>query len=187
VAALEAAGALPPTSPAPGQLAGLCARLGITGHGITTPPVADLPDRWLSMLTRYHRRTPQPTPAPGSWSATAAELPQLDGARVAVLGLHHSEPRTILHLHAGGVTMEDDWEYYRGVRPLPALWVRDSADRWHATHDYAPRPLGDKGEVTLELAITPPLAAGTQWIDVMATGPSAQVRARLPVGWTWNP
>jgi hypothetical protein len=187
VAALEAAGALPPSSPAPGQLAGLCARLGITGHGITTPPVADLPDRWLSMLTRYHRRTPQPAPAPGSWSATAAELPELDGARIAVLGLHQSEPRTILYLHAGGVTMEDDWEYYRAVRPLPALWVRDSAGRWHVTCDYAPGPLGDKGEVTLELAITPPLEASTRWIDVAAAGPSAQVRARLPVRWTWNP
>ena len=186
VAALEAAGALPPSSPAPGQLAGLCARLGITGHGITTPP-ADLPDRWLSMLTRYHRRAPQPVPAPGSWSATAAELPELDGARVAVLGLHHSERGTILHLHAGGVTMEDDWEYYRAVRPLPTLWIRDSAGRWHATRDYAPWPPGDKGEVTLELAITPPLEAGTRWIDVVAAGQSAQVRARLPVRWTWNP
>jgi hypothetical protein len=187
VAALEAAGALPPSSPAPGQLAGLCARLGITGHGITTPPVADLPDRWLSMLTRHHPRTPRPAPAPGSWSATAAELPELDGARFAVLGLHHIERGTILHLHAGGVTMEDDWEYYRAVRPLPALWVRDSAGRWHATRDYAPGLPRDKGEVTLELTITPPLDAGTQWIDVVAAGQSAQVRARLPVRWTWNP
>jgi hypothetical protein len=56
VAALQAADALPRSSPAPGQLTGLCALLGITGHGITTPPAADLPDRWLSMLTRYHRR-----------------------------------------------------------------------------------------------------------------------------------
>ena len=187
VAALEAAGALPPSSPAPGQLAGLCARLGITGHGITTPPAADLPERWLSMLIRYHRRTPQPVPAPGSWSAMAAELPELDGARVAVLGLHHSERGTILNLHAGGVTMEDDWEYYRAVRPLPALWIRDSAGRWRATRDYAPRSLGDNGEVTLELEITPPLEAGTRWIDVVATGQSAQVRARLPVRWTWDP
>ena len=80
-----------------------------------------------SMLTRYHRRKPYVTPAPGSWAATAAELPELDGARVAVLGLHQADRGTILHLHAGGVTMEDDWEYYRAVRPLPALWIRDQA------------------------------------------------------------
>ena len=186
VAALQAAGALPPSSPAPGQLAGLCARLGITGHGITTPPTADLPERWLSMLTRDHRRSPQPGSAPGSWAATAAELPQLDGARVAVLGLHHAEHGTILYLHTGGVTMEDDWEYYRAVRPLPALWIRDNAGRWHATRDYAPRPLGDNGEVTVELAIAPPLEAGTPWIDLVAAGPSAQVQTRLPLSWKWD-
>ena len=187
VAALQAADALPPSSPAPGQLAGLCARLGITGHGITTPPAAGLPERWLSMLTRCHHRNPQPAPAPGSWAATAAELPELDGARLAVLGLHQAERGTILHLHAGGVTMEDDWEYYRAVRPLPTLWIRDHAGCWHATRDYAPRPLGDDGEVSLELAIAPPLDAGTPWIDLVAAGPSAQVQARLPLSWKWNP
>jgi len=187
ITALQAAGALPPSSPAPGQLAGLCARLGISGHGITVPPAADLPERWLSMLTRYHRRNPQPAPAPGSWAATAVELPELDGARVAVLGLHHGERGTILHLHAGDVTMEDDWEYYRAVRPLPTLWIRDNAGRWHATNHYAPRPLGDNGEVTLDLAIAPPLEAGTPRIDVVAAEQSAQVRARLPLSWTWNP
>jgi hypothetical protein len=187
ITALQAAGALPPSSPAPGQLAGLCARLGINGHGITAPPAADLPGRWLSMLTRYHRRTPRPAPAPGSWAATAVELTALDGARVAVLGLHHGKHGTILHLHAGGITMEDDWEYYRAVRPLPTLWIRDSAGCWHATRDYAPRPLGDNGEVTLELAIAPPLEAGTRWIDVVAAGQSAEVRARLPLHWKRNP
>ena len=187
ITALRAADALPPSSPVPGQLAGLCTRLGISGHGITTPPAADLPDRWLSMLTRYHRRNPQPAPAPGSWAAVAAELPELDGARVAVLGLHQSERGTILHLHAGGVMMEDDWAYYRGVRPMPALWIRDHADRWHATRSWAPRPLGDNGEVTLDLEIAPPLEAGTPWIDVVAAGQSARVRVRLPLRWTWKP
>ena len=83
---------LPPSSPAPGQLAGLCARLGIPGHGITVPPAAGLPERWLSMLT--HRRTPEVTPAPGSWAATAAGLPELDGVRLAVLGLHQADRKS---------------------------------------------------------------------------------------------
>ncbi len=45
VAALHASGALPPASPVPGQLAGLCARIGIPGHGITAPPAATCPNR----------------------------------------------------------------------------------------------------------------------------------------------
>jgi hypothetical protein len=186
VAALQAADVLAPSSPVPGQLAGLCARLGVTGHGIATPPGTDLPERWLSMLTRYHRRTPRPAPAPGSWVAAAVRLPELDGVRLAVLGLHHDEDRTVLHLHTGGGTMEDDWAYYRAVRPLPALWVRDSASRWHATRDYVPRFHGD-GEATLDLTIVPPLEAGTESIDVVATGQSAEVRVRLPVRWSWHP
>jgi hypothetical protein len=185
VAALQAAGALPPSSPAAGQLAGLCARLGIPGHGITVPPAAGLPERWLSMLT--HRRQPEVTPAPGSWAATAAGLPEVDGVWLAVLGLHQAERGTILHLHAGGVTMEDDWEYNRAVRHLPALWIRDHAGRWHATRHYAPRSLGEGGEVTLELAIAPPLDAGVPWVDLVAAGLSARVQARLPLRWTGNP
>ena len=82
--------------------------------------------------------------------------------------------------------MEDDWEYYRAVRPLPALWIRDNTGRWHATRDYAPRPLGDNGEVTAERAIAPPLEAGTPWIDLVAAEPSAQVQARLPLSWKWD-
>ena len=75
--------------------------------------------------------------------------------------------------------MEDGWEYQRAVRPLSTLWIRDHAGRWHPTCDYAPRPLGEGGEVTLELAIAPPLEAGAPEIDLMAAGPSAQVQARL--------
>ena len=61
------------------------------------------------------------------------------------------------------------------------------ASRTHATCDYAPRPLGERGEVTLELAIVPPLEASTPWIDVVAAGQSAKVCARLPLRWKRNP
>jgi hypothetical protein len=43
--------ALPPLSPVPGQPATLCARLNLSGHGITTPPARGLPEPWLSVLT----------------------------------------------------------------------------------------------------------------------------------------
>jgi hypothetical protein len=78
VAALHAVGALPPASPVPGQLAGLCARLGITGHGITAPPAADLPEQWHSMLARPE---PQAPPAPVSWPRPSRNCPSWTAPR----------------------------------------------------------------------------------------------------------
>jgi hypothetical protein len=194
VAALQAAGALPPASPVPGQLAGLCTRTGIPGHGITAPP-ADLPEPWHSMLTRRPRRLPQEAPTPAILAATVAELPELDGAQITIFGLHHSTivglhnsaTQTIVHTLVTGVTPEDHWTYGRGVRPLPALWVRDSSGRWHATRTHGMMPSGNTGEVILWLEIVPPLDRGTAWIDLVATGRSAEVRVRLPLCWTRNP
>jgi hypothetical protein len=143
VAALHVAGVLPPDSPVPGQLAGLCARLGITGHGITAPPAVDLPERWQDMLTPG--REPKAAPAPALLAAAVTELPGLDGATIAIAGLHHGERGTIMHLPATGVALEGDWPYSRGVRPLPVLWIRDSDDRWHATVLDGVSPWGDNG------------------------------------------
>jgi hypothetical protein len=166
VAALHAADALPPGSSVPRQLAGL-------------------PQHWHSMLTPG--RPAQTPAAPGIWAATAAELPGLDGATIAIAGLHHGERGTIMHLLATGVTLEDDWPYARGARPLPVLWIRDNDGRWHAIRldglspwgDHGTNPWTDTGMVTLSLRIIPPLDPGTAWIEISATGRSAQARATL--------
>ena len=183
IAALQAVGALQAASPVPGQLAGLCARLGISGHGITAPPGGDLPEPWESMLTGYHCRKPYPALASGSWATPVAELPEQDGTRNAILDLHHGEFGTILHMLVSGVTMENDWPYSRVVRPLPVLWIQDDSERWHTTQAYGASRLGGKGEVVLWLDILPPLDRGTTWIDVVAAGQSAEVRATLPLRW----
>jgi len=79
IAALQASGALPPASPVPGQLAALCARLNVTGHGITVPPARDLPEPWLSVLT--HRRAATRTaPERDGCAAVAAALPAATGS-----------------------------------------------------------------------------------------------------------
>ena len=184
VAALHAAGLLPPDSPVPGQLAGLCARLGIDGHGITAPPAADLPGHWHDMLSR---REPQLPPAPGILAATVPELPELDGAIIAIAGLHHGERGTIMHLLATGVTLEDDWPYARGVKPLPVLWIRDSHGHWHATCLDGLSPWGGNGSnpwtdthmVTLWLKIIPPTGSRHRLYPDIAAGRSAHVRATL--------
>jgi hypothetical protein len=101
----------------PGQLAGLGASGGISGHGIAAPPAADLTEPWHSMLARYHRRNPQ--------TALGARHPGGHGGRAARAGrcqACHPGPaprraRHILHMLASGITLEDDWAYARGVRP----------------------------------------------------------------------
>jgi hypothetical protein len=59
------------------------------------------------MLSRYHRREPYLTPPTDRVAAAVAELPELDGAGIVILGLHHSQGRTILHMLASGVTTGD--------------------------------------------------------------------------------
>jgi hypothetical protein len=184
ITALQAADALPAASPVPGQLARLCTQLGISGHGITAPAAHGLPEPWESMLTRYRRPEPGPALAPGRWASPVAELPEQDGTRIAVLDVHHGESGTVVYLLVSGVTAEDDWPYGRVVRPLPALWIRDSSDRWHTTQVHGTGRTGGHGEVVLWLDVKPPLDRGTTWIDVVAAGQSAEARATVPLrGW----
>src|SRR5438445_202129 len=91
IAALEAADVLSPLSPVPARLATLCASLDLTGHGIAAPPTLDLPEPWLSLLAHYQRRKPEPTQMRDGYAALAATLPELDGIRVTLLGLQHTQ------------------------------------------------------------------------------------------------
>ena len=131
-AALKECGALPPLSPVPGQLATLCARLNVTGHGITTPPARDLPEPWLSVLTQYQHRDTGAAPARDGCAAAAAVLPELDGIQLTILGLHNCQDSSILHMHASGPTCDVIYgpdELYS----WPTIWIRDSDGRWHTT------------------------------------------------------
>ena len=183
VAALTAAGAVPPSSRLPGQLAGLCAHLGISGHGITARPAGDLPEPWLSLLDYRRRGTPERAPVPG-WAVAAAALPELDGARVTVLGLHNGTHGQFLHLLTSGVTSEYTWRYGWIADRLPVLWLRDRDDRWHAARPARTAQLRDSDDFLLWLRVVPPLDHGTPQADLVATGLSAEVRARLPLTWS---
>jgi hypothetical protein len=179
VAALEAAGALSPVSPVPGRLAALCASLRATGHGITAPPAHDLPEPWLSLLAHYHRRKPDPAPVWDGFAGAAAALPELDGIRLALLGVHTSEGRTVLHLRASS----QDGEGRPLGHNLPlSVWVRDSGGRWHVAEldSWAE----DDGEYALTLRLVPPLTRSATWIELLAAGLSAEVRTRLPLRWS---
>ena len=110
-----------------------------------------------------------------------AELPELDGVQITIMGLHHDERGNIMHLLVSGVTLEEEWAYARGVRPLPVLWVHDSEGRWHATDLAGVSPWQNAGLTMVSMRIVPPLDRGTAWIDIAAAGRSAEVRATLPL------
>ena len=189
IAALEAAEVLSPLSPVPGRLATLCASLGVNGHGITAAPAPDLPEPWLSLLSHYHRRKPDTAPAGDGFAAVAAALPELDGIRLVLLGLHNCDGGTWMNALALGC-WADRPPVNHGPLGLEAnfplsIWVRDSAGRWHVGRSTGWHR--DPGEATLTLRLTPPLTRSCPWIEVLATGPSAEVRATLPLGWGYPP
>ena len=180
IAALQECGALPPHSPVPGQLATLCARLNVAGHGITTPPGSDLPGPWLSVLTQYQDGEAGAAPVRDGCAAAAAVLPELDGIQLTILGLHNYQGSTIMHMHASGPA---SYIIYGPDEPYswPLVWICDSGSRWHVTRTSGQS--GMNGEIALRLEIVPPLSHATTWIKVRATGQTAQADARLQLHW----
>jgi hypothetical protein len=184
IAALEAAGVLSPLSPVPARLATLCASLDLTGHGIAAPPTLDLPEPWLSLLAHYQRRKPEPTQMREGYAALAATLPELDGIRLTLLGLQHTQGSSALHVLVQGRIPEP--------RPGPldidlnfplSLWLRDSGGRWHAARPDRCHQAGRERAVRLRLV--PPLTRPADWVEVLAGGRSAEVRATLPLRWRY--
>ena len=184
IAALEAADVLSPLSPVPARLATLCASLDLTGHGIAAPPTLDLPEPWLSLLAHYQRRKPEPTQMREGYAALAATLPELDGIRVTLLGLQHTQGSSVLHVLAQGPAPEP--------RPGPldidlnfplSFWLRESGGRWHAARPD--RCHQADGESAIRLRLVPPLTRPADWVEVQAGGRSAKVRATLPLRWRY--
>jgi hypothetical protein len=185
IAALEAAEVLPTGSPVAGRLAALCVSLGLSGHGITAAPAPDLPEPWLSLLSHYHRRKPGPAPAGDGFAAVAAALPELDGLRVVLLGLHNYDGGTWMNtLTLGQLPVNHPGPLGLDMTFPLSVWVRDDAGRWHVA-----RPSGwyaEDGEASLTLRLTPPLARSSDWIEVLASGRTAEVRATLPLRWGYS-
>lgn len=186
IAALEAAEVLSSRSPLPGQLAALCASLQVRGHGITAAPAPELPEPWLSLLSHYHRRKPGTASAREGFAAVAAALPELDGVRLVLLGLHNSDGGTWVNALALGQPPGQQHGPLGLDMTFPlSVWARDDAGRWHVA-----RPAGwfhEDGEAALTLRLTPPLTRSPAWIEVRAAGQSAEVRATVPLCWGYRP
>jgi len=186
IAALQAAEVLSGRSPVPGQLAALCASLGVRDHGIAAVPAPDLPEPWLSMLAHYHRRKPGSALAGDGFAAVAAALPELEGLRLILLGLHNCDGGTWMNALAFGQLPRSQPGPLRMERAFPlSVWVRDDAGRWHVA-----RPTSwseDGGEATLALRLAPPLTRPSDRIDVQVTWQSAELRTTVPLRWGCPP
>jgi hypothetical protein len=182
IAALEAACALPPLSPVPGQLAALCATLRIGGHGISAAPADHLPAPWVSALSQYPRRNPDKESPPDSFAALSAALPELAGIRLILLSVHPAGHGTWMNTVVIG-DLADARHAMIGLNmsfPL-SVWILDSTGRWHVARPAHMYP--EEGEYALTLRLVPPLSRSVTWIEVLAAGRSAEVRARLPLRW----
>jgi hypothetical protein len=177
VETLEGAGALSPLSTAPVRLATLGQLLGLQAQG----PAGQVPARWTEVMAYYGRRR-RPAPLAGT-GAIAAELPQLDGARIAIAGLRSGGSGTFLHLLVTGLgplprqrALDPPWD--AGL----SWWIRDDAGGWHlgVFEDVIPA-VGPQG--VLRLLLVPPLVHATTSLTVEITGTAGQITANLPVRW----
>lgn len=178
---LEAAGTLSALSGVPRQVAALHALLGLPGGTAGSDgALREVPGRWLNVVTHYGRRRHLP-PASGT-AAIGARLPEVDGTRFAVAGLHTGPGGTHLHVVA------------RGLRPLPhrvppglgsdagfSWWLRDDAGGWHLC--AIEEASAAAAETVLRMAVLPPLSYRTATLTAEVTGVSARVTATLPVRW----
>jgi hypothetical protein len=175
VAALQACGAVAPSSPVPAQLAALCQQLELSGHGITTPPADRLPEPWQNVILQF-MRGPQAR-GPARSAVVAGALPEVEGIGLTVLGLHHTGDRAVVFMHVSGTTGDASFE----LNTWPVIWIRDSGGWWHATR--AGGSADEDREITMDVQVIPPLSRDTDWIEVIASGRSAQAHAILPVRW----
>lgn len=175
VMALQACGAVAPSSPVPAQLAALCRQLELSGHGITTPPADRLPEPWQNVIVQFMRGSRARGPARSA--VVAGALPEVEGIGLTILGLHDTGDRTIVFMHVSGTTGDATFE----LNTWPVIWIRDSGGWWHATR--AGGSADEDREITMDMPVIPPLSRDTDWIEVIASGRSAQARAIMPVRW----
>jgi hypothetical protein len=188
VSVLEAAGLLSPLSPASVRLAALGQLLGLATQG----PISEIPAQWMTVVAHYGRRR-RPAPATGT-AAVGAVLPEIDGARFAVTGLHSALQGTFLHVVAEGLRALSPrppgltWSPTRSGNPAQATdtgfswWVRDDADGWHLAAFDELNPVGGRQGV-LRMALLPPLTHHTTALALRVTGPSTRLAVNLPVHW----
>lgn len=175
---LADAGAIAADSETPGQLAALCERLGMTGHGISAAPAGQLPGRWASVLA-------QRDAAPAGqhqeiFAPLGTLLPDIEGTRFALTGLTSAAGESYLDLVASGLPDRAGTGLY-GWGSGFGWWLRDDTGGWHTTagDDVALHSLG--AAAAFRLRLVPPLVSCPDTLEVEVTGRASRLRAVVPV------
>jgi hypothetical protein len=132
----------------------------------------------LAWYGRRHR-----PPVHDGTASTGLVLPDVDGAQVAVTGLHTRGNQTFLHVVVG---REQPVRLAVGAGPLThqgfCCWLRDDAGQWHVA---VPGSWGSDGfrEVTGSLHVLPPLGRDTTRVTLLASTLTGQVRTDMPLRW----
>jgi hypothetical protein len=178
VTALEAVGALEPARDAVGRLVALAGRLGLDVPPALRAAAAPgrLPAAWSGVLENRDRRDGLRGAAPA-----AAVLPELDGTRFVLAGLHSEAARAELRVMAWGWRNIPLWLADAELEPW--CWsARDDQGRWHiVTESDASYYSDDHGH--LQLNLVPPLHPQATSLEVTVAGPSGQATVTVPLDW----
>jgi hypothetical protein len=187
VAVLEAAGAVPPGSPATSRLATLSERAGFGGGGGLVAALAaghitrtGLPGRWISVLDWFAH--PRPQDSLRGFAPVGLALAELDGVRFVILGLTAEPGRMALRVLIFGLPDQYPWTDGRSWAGWFPWWVRDPGGQWHVAAFDGHRT-GTVQDTTLELRLVPPLPPTLSHVDVHITGPATRMHVGVPVEW----
>jgi len=175
IAVLTEAGVIAAGSPVPGQLAGLCQRLGAALPGSTVPPATEFPAQWSSVLAR--RGAPDPANGPEVFVPLASILPDVDGTQFTLTGLSAAAGESHLHVISSGMPQLTD-RFAHNWTPGFSWWLRDGTGNWHVGMAAAPWSFGD-GLQAFWLRWTPPLVMLPGPAEIVVTGPATRARATI--------
>lgn len=177
IAALEAAGALRPGSPALGRLVALARRLGagVPAGVADAAPRAEIPEAWSNVLTHSGRRD-----GPDGVAPVAVVLPEIEGTCFAVAGLYSSPESATLRVLAWGWQLPHP-PFRRADEPF-SWWVHDSEGRWHVARQSS-ASTWNGGHADLDITLVPPLHPAVTSLEIFLTGRHARNSVTAPLCW----
>ena len=177
---LTGSGVVRQDDPAVLRLAALGWRLGIVlgpGHA----RAGRMPAAWASLLIDGDAQD-----GPEGIAPFAVVLPEIEGARLALIGLRSARDDVTLHVKAAGwAPIGAGWlRHGTGLHSDPLdtslSWqVRDSTGRWHLVRGI----FWSANDTMIQMRLVPPLHPEATSIEVIVTGTIQRVRAAIPLTW----